>query len=387
VAWSDIRMTASDYPYSFSQWFEEYHDSFKFLDDVGVKLVQALISDGPRNLMEAARKLGLPQSTIYYRMKMLEEKCHLQFEPILTRSNLGLKRISTIIYPNVRSEKVVLSKLKSIQYIDKYYRLLTPNLGFLFVWQVPEKSVGQLRRFLSDMQQDGLIKDFTFNVLGEMYYCGPSLEWYDPSAKVWMFKWSDVRKRLTESSPIELGDPSNYTNLCDKLDVFIIDQMQMNSRIAFSDVAKVANVSVPTVKYRYEKLEKSKVLRGHHAVILAFPPEASRLIDLKIEFPSGRELGTFAAGLKGLPFALVYQKEMGLENLIIRIYLPSSELASLLDLLTELVHANFITNFSFVELDIRTAELYSIPSELFQDGQWKFEIPSEVTAPLNVVSK
>jgi len=377
----------TEYPYSFTQAFEDFHESFKFLDDVGVKLVQALITEGPRNLMEAARKLGLPQSTIYYRMKMLEEKCHLQFEPVLTRSKLGLKRVSTVIYPHMKSAKVVVERLKSINYIDKYYRLLTSNLSYMFVWQVPEKSVGQLRRFLSDMQQDGLIKDFTFNVLGEVNTCGPSLEWYDPSEKMWMFKWSDIRKRLTESSPIELEDPSNYTNLCDKLDMFIIDQMQMNSRMAFSDVAKAANVSVPTVKYRYEKLERSGVLRGHYAHILAFPPEISRLIELKVEFPSSRELGTFAAGLKGLPFAVGYQKEMGLENIIIRIYLPSSELAPLLDLLTDLVHANFITNFSFVELDIRTAELYSIPSELFQDGQWKFEIPSVIAAPLNVVSK
>jgi len=380
-------LTASEYPYSFTQAFEEYHDSFKFLDDIGVKLIQALMLDGPRNVMEAARKLGLPQSTIYYRMKMLEEKCHLQFEPILTWSKLGLKRVSTIIYPNVRSEKAAVSKLKSIKYTEKCYRLLTPNLGYLFVWQIPDKYVGQLRRFLSEMQQDGLIKDFTFSVLGEMQYCGPSLEWYDPSAKVWMFKWSDVRKMLTDSLPIEVEDPSNYTNLCDNLDIFILDQMQMNSRMTFSDVAKAANVSVPTVKYRYEKLERSRVLRGHYAHILAFPPEVSRLIELKVEFPSGRELGTFAAGLKGLPFAVAYQKEIGLENLLVRIYLPSSEIASLLDLLTDLARENFIVNFSFVELDIRTAELYSVPSELFQDGQWKFEIPVAAAAPLNLTTK
>jgi DNA-binding Lrp family transcriptional regulator len=279
------------------------------------------------------------------------------------------------------------SKLKSINYIDKFYRLLTPNLGYLLVWQIPESNVGQLRRFLSEMQQDGLIKDFTFSILGEMQYCGPSLEWYDMSEKTWMFKWSDVRKRLTESPPIEVEDPSNYTNLCDSLDIFIIDQMQMNSRMTFSDVAKAAKVSVPTVKYRYEKLERSKVLRGHYAHILAFPPEASRLIELKVEFPSGRELGTFAAGLKEIPFTVAYQKEMGLENLIVRLYLPSSEMASLLDLLTDLVRENFITNFSFVEIDTRTAELYSVSAELFQDGQWKFEIPTVVAAPLSLTAK
>jgi DNA-binding Lrp family transcriptional regulator len=379
--------TASEYPYSFTQAFEEYYDSFKFLDEVGVKLVQALMSDGPRNVMGAARKLGLPQSTIYYRMKMLEEKCHLQFEPILTWSKLGLKRISTTVYPNVRGEKVAMSKLKSIKFVDKFYRLLTPNLGYLLVWQIPERNVGQLRRFLGEMQQDGLIKDFTFSVLGEMQYCGPSLEWYDLSAKVWVFKWSDVRKRLTESPPIEVEDPSDYTNLCDSLDTFIIEQMQMNSRMPFSDVAKAAKVSVPTVKYRYEKLERAKVLRGHYAHILAFPPEASRLIELKVEFPSSRELGTFAAGLKELPFVVAYQKEVGLENLIARLYLPSSEMASLLDLLTDLAKEDLLTNFSCVEIDTRTAELYTIPTELFQDGHWKFEIPPAIVAPLSLTTK
>jgi len=380
-------LTASDYPYSFTQAFEEYHDSFKFLDDIGVKLIQALMLEGPRNVMEAARKLGLPQSTIYYRMKMLEEKCHLQFEPILTWSKLGLKRVSTIIYPNVRSEKVAVSKLKSIKYVDRCWRLLTPNLGYLFVWRNPEKSISQLRRFLSEMQQDGLIKDFTFSVLGEMNTCGPSLEWYDPSAKVWMFKWSDVRKMLTDSLPIEVEDPSNYTNLCDNLDMLIIEQMEVHSRTSFSEIAKTVSVSVPTVKYRYEKLERSGVLRGHYARILTFPPEVSRLIELKVEFPSSRELGTFAAGLKGLPFALAFQKEIGLGNLIVRLYLPSSEMASLLDLLTDLVRENFILNFSFMELDIRTAESYTLPSELFQEGQWKVVMPSSVRVPLNVALK
>ena len=377
-------MPELDYPYSFVKSFEDFHDSFKFLDNIGVKIVQNLMDVGPRNLMEAARRLGLPQSTIYYRMKMLEEKCHLEFEPQLTLNKVGLKRISAIIYPRVNSHDVVLSKLKSIRYLEKFYRLLTPNLGYLFIWRIPEKSVGQLRQFLGKMQQEGLIKDFTFHLLGEQHICGPSLEWYDPSAKVWVYKWSDVRKRLTESPPIELEDPRDYTNICDKLDIFIVEQIQMQPKIAFSEIAKAAGVSVPTVKYRYEKLERSGVLRGHYPTILAFPPEVSRLIDLRVEFPSGRELGTFAAGLKGLPFALAYQKEVGFNSLIIRAYLPTSELSSLLDLLTDLAHKDFIKGFSFFELDIRTAERYSIESALFEDGQWKFEIPAIAAAPVNL---
>jgi DNA-binding Lrp family transcriptional regulator len=380
-------LSESEYPHSFVQAFEEFHDSFKFLDEVGVKLVQALIAGGPRNVMDAARKLGLPQSTIYYRMKMLEEKCHLEFEPIVTWSKLGLKRVSTIIYPNMKSEKAVLSRLKLMKQIDRCWRLLTPNLGYLFVWRIPEKSVGQLRRFLSEMQQDGLIKDFSFNMLGEMHTCGPSLEWYDPNAKLWVFKWSDVRGRLTGSVPADVDDPPDYSILCDRLDMFIIEQMQMYSRTTFSGIAKAANVSVPTVKYRYEKMEKSGVLRGHYAKILAFPPDVARLIELKVSFPGRRELSTFAAGLKGLPFALAYQKEMGVENLLVRAYIPSSEMASLIDLLTDLARENFITNFSFVELDIRTAEAYTVTSDLFEDGQWKFEIPTVAAVPLTQMSR
>lgn len=128
---------------------------------------------------------------------------------------------------------------------------------------------------------------------------------------------------MTESLPIELEDPSNYTNLCNDLDILVIEQIEMHSRTSFSDIAKSVGVSVPTVKYRYEKLVKLGVLRGHYARILTFPLDVSRLIELKVEFPSSRELGTFAAGLKELPFTLAYQKEMGLENLLVRIYLPS----------------------------------------------------------------
>jgi DNA-binding Lrp family transcriptional regulator len=372
------------YPYSFAKSFEDFHESFKFLDEVGVKIVQSLTSGGPRNLMEVARKLGLPQSTIYYRMKMLEEKCHLSFEPVLAWSKMSLKRVSTVIHPYMKKHSVVLGMLKSIKYIDKCYRLLTPNIGYLFVWCLPEKHVGRLKQFLSELQQEGLIKDFTFSMLGELHVCGPSLEWYDPSAKVWVYKWSDVRKRLTESPPIELEDPRDYTNICDKLDIFIIEQIQMQPKIAFSEIAKAARVSVPTVKYRYEKLERSGVLRGHYPTILAFPPEVSRLIDLRVEFPSGMELGTFAAGLKGMPFALGYQKEIGFNNLVIRAYLPTSELSSLLDLLTDLGYKGLIKDFSFFELDIRTAELYSVESELFEDGQWKFEIPAIASATVKL---
>jgi DNA-binding Lrp family transcriptional regulator len=335
----------------------------------------------------AARRLGFPQSTIYYRMKMLEEKCHFEFEPQLTWSKMGLKRISTIVYPHVKSHDIVLSKLKSIRYFEKFYRLMTPNLGFLFVWRIPENSAGQMRRFLEAMKQESLIKEFTFHLVGEQHVCGPSFEWYDPSTKAWAYRWSDVHKRLTESLPIELEDPGNYFNVCDKLDIFIVERIQMKPKITFSEIAKAAGVSVPTVKYRYGKLERAGVLRGHYPGILAFPPEASRLLDLRVEFPSGRELGTFAAGLKGLPFALAYQKEVGLNNLIVRVYLPSSELAPLLDLLTNLTHKDFIKDFSFFELDIRTAEKYSIESDLFVDGQWKFDVPPVAAVPTNWVSK
>jgi DNA-binding Lrp family transcriptional regulator len=298
---------------------------------------------------------------------------------------MGLKKVYTTIYPNMKSNNIVINKLKSLKYIQAFSRLLTPNLGYLFVWRIPEKNVGHLRRFLSEMQQEGLIKDFTFHILGEFNNCGPSLEWYDPSTKIWIYKWSDIRKRLTESLPIELEDPREYSNLCDKLDILIVEQIQMDPKITFSEIAKAAGVSVPTIKYRYEKLKRSGVLKGYRAKILAFPPEASRLIDIRIEFPSDREMGTFAAGLKGLPFALAYQKEVGLENLIVRAYLPSSELVLLLDLLTDLVHKGFIMNFSFIELDISTAESYTVESELFQDGLWKFEIPSVRVAPENLM--
>jgi hypothetical protein len=84
---------------------------------------------------------------------------------------------------------------------------------------------------------------------------------------------------------------------------------------------------------------------------------------------------------------LAYQKEMGVENLLVRAYIPSSEMASLIDLLTDLARENFITNFSFVELDIRTAEAYTVISDLFEDGQWKFEIPMVAAAPLTQMSR
>jgi DNA-binding Lrp family transcriptional regulator len=344
--------------------FGELHKSFYSLDEVDLRIIGEIRTNGPRNITAIAQALDVAPSTVLRRIDNLTVNLRLSIMTNLAYHKMGVKRAFLRIAPSREDNREVMDKVFSLSYWFQSYRVLGDN-GHLVGFKIPDQLHPHYRAILTGLGNLYSINELSFHTVGEIAGLGPSFRWYSPEEKRWSIRWNEIREKLVKSDPLLLNDPDDYSSQVDQLDTVILLAIESNARTSLSEMARIAGVSIPTVSDRLKKLTERGLILGYVCNLLPFAPEESRLLELIVSFPGKDEMSRFASGLLETPFLLSFSKEAEKNTLFIRSYLPNSDFRSLSVLLSDLMREGAITDFKIIELDVDGERLSQISPTLF----------------------
>jgi len=221
-----------------AQLFGELHRPFYSFDDVDLKIIEEIRTNGPRNITAIAQSLDVAPSTVLRRIDNLTSNLRLSIMTNLAYHKMGARRAFLQIAPSREDDKEVMDKVFSLNYWFQSFNVLGSN-GHLVGFKIPERLHSHYRSMLTGLSSLYSVNELSFHTVGELVGFGPSFRWYDAEGKRWSMPWSEIHRKLVESGPLSLNDPEDYAPKVDQLDISILLAMEANARTSLSEMARV----------------------------------------------------------------------------------------------------------------------------------------------------
>lgn len=348
-------------------YFKGITETEKQLDPTNIKILSAMWKHGSRNLLEISRKTGLPFTSVYHRVAKLEGKTGRVAYVMPETSQLGLVRVVVLAAATPGYEETA---AKAFQ-LPNLWRFINPcegNYTTLSAHAVPAKYLKQFNGYLHKLVEKGMIIRFKAIYTGDSRPNFPNFQYYDPRSKRWSFKWTQwlrgVEKQKVDKT---IEDPKNYRMLLDKKDLLIVKELEKNARKPLTDLAPMLKMSVAAVKYRYDKLVNSGLTEEYALDVHAFPVEISAYHEIMLDFTSSQKMNRFYSFLGQLPFILSVAKVLKRSTLLVRTYIPETQLTNMFTFFSELTTAGFLSSYSCLRLNFAGRETQTISYELYDD--------------------
>jgi DNA-binding Lrp family transcriptional regulator len=373
----------------FPTYFKGITETGKQLDPTNIKILTAMQKFGPRNLLEVSRKTGLPFTSVYHRVAKLEEKTGRVSYVIPETAKLGLVRVVVLVTAKAGVEDLVSQALM----MPNLWRMVNPCEGrytHLSAHAVPPKLMKDFEQYLQRLTEMGLITQLQVIPTGDPVPYLPNFRYYDPASKRWSFQWTDwvaAIKKLTPDK--EINDPSSYQMLFDKKDLLVIKELERNARRSLADMAPLLEMSLPAVKYRFDKrLRQSGVIQHVGFDVKAFPVEISAFHEVMLEFPTREDMNRFYSYLNELFFVDGVVKVLHRNALLVRTYIPETQLMNMFTFFSELANEGIITSYSPIRLSIGGRKTQTISYEIYEDEYgWMVDLKQCATELSKLVQK
>jgi DNA-binding Lrp family transcriptional regulator len=360
----------------FPSYFKGITETGKQLDPTNIKILTAMWRYGPRNLLEVSRKTGLPFTSVYHRVAKLEEKTGRVTYIIPETAKLGLVRVVVLATAKAGAEQLVSQALM----LPNLWRMVNPCEGrytHLSAHAVPPEFMRDFREYLHHLTKLDLITQLKVIHTGDTVTNFPNFRYYDPTSKRWSFQWTQwvaAIKKLTPDK--EIDDPSNYDMLLDKKDLLVVKELEKNARKSLADLAPMLEMSIPAVKYRFDKrLRQSGVIQHVGFDVKPFPVEISAFHEVMLEFPTKEDMNRFYSFINELFFIDAIVKVLHRNALLVRTYIPETQLMNMFTFFSQLANEGIATSYSPIRLSIGGRKTQTISYELYEDEYgWKVNL-------------
>ena len=362
------------------QYFERIHKIVSQLDEMNVKIINAMKKNGPRNLQKIAQIAGLKYPTTYSRVSKLEDGGLLATWAQPNFSRLGLSRAIVYLSPMAGMDALAREALKVPGYWLRLTRCMGDSNGYFSVHAVPTANRQDFQQYLDHLTVSGIAQNYRIYWTGEQYTMVPNFDYYDAKLGKWRFEWEAWLKRLAEASEGKAHKNSaswfmpSETAEFDERDLIILKELMKNGRVKLADLAKIFGVTLPAAKYRFDNIRKRGLIHEYVLDILPYAPDVSDLYEVRMDFKSEALMRSRAEILSTLPFVLNYTPLRGSNSLSVRVYLPRGEMSNLIMLLSTLARMGVLTNFTYVWLDYTTIQAQTIAYKDYTDRNgWHYD--------------
>ena len=348
-------------------YFKGIAETQKQLDPTNIKILTAMWKHGPRNLLEISRRTGIPFTSVYHRVAKLEGKSGRVAYVMPETSRLGLVRVVVLAAANPGCGDMVTWALK-LPNVWRFINHCEGSYTNISAHAVPPRYLKPFNRYVRRLAEKGMISRFKIIYTGDSMPNFPNFQYYNPTVKRWSFEWTrwllDLKKNRNGRT---LEDPPNYKIHVDKKDLLIIKELEKNARRTLADLAPMLKMSVAAVKYRYDKLTNVGGVQQYAFDVHAFPVEISAYHEIMLEFTSSQKMNRFYACLRELPFILSVAKVLQRNAMLVRTYVPETQLANMFAFFSELTNAGFLASYSSLRLNFAGRETQTISYELYND--------------------
>lgn len=346
------------------------------LDETNAKILEGLGSHGPRNLSSLARVLGLPSTTVAFRLSKLIKMNGLQIRARLNFQKLGLKRAVIFAEAKPGKEKTLQNLVDTLQYWTYRIRCFGKFNGVYALFGFPAEFSHEFEDYLTEALKIGALDNYNLYWITDSLEVPPSFQWFDFRRRSWNFQWRQWTSEIEQASgifPQRLHDPEAFPVLVDKIDLLLLKELEKDGTIEFKALAKMVNMTPEAVRYRFQDhIIKRGLVADYEISIFPYPYQSSDLSSFVIEFRNNEALAKFANSLSNKPFILNYAKVIGQNKLVIHFYVPKIEFSNLVNSLNSLIETRLVERFFHVLLDIPSYQRQTVSYELFEKNRWTY---------------
>lgn len=356
------------------QWMLRY---LKMLDPTNAKILEGLGKCGPRNILALAKSIGLPPTTVTFRIKKLVKEGLLKIMANLDYSKLGLMKAVLIAEAKPGQEKKLQQVIDNLDYWIYITRCYGKYDGYYAAFAFPARYEKELKEYLDKAAQ---LKAFTRHIF---YYTtnfpevAPNFDWFNFQSKSWNFRWErwiDEVQNASERLPQKIMEPKTYSIRVDETDILILKELEKDGTAKFTKLAEMTNITPQGVRYRYRRhiLERDLII-DYEVATLPYPLQTSDMCSFIIDFENEEKLAKFANSLQNKPFIITYGKAIGQHSLVIHMYTPKTEFSKFIDSMNRLTEKRLIESFLYVTLDVASFRRQTISYEFFKENKWTYD--------------
>lgn len=362
----------------------------KTLDPINAKILEGLGKYGPRNISFLAKSIGLPHSTVAFRVKKLMKESKLEIFAHLDWNKLGLMKAVVIAYALPGRWNTLWKAFENLSYLTYMARCYAKFHGCYAIFAFPVEYQNDFEDYLDKAMRLQVLSHYLLFWITNPCEVYPNFYWFDFKKRAWNFQWKQwVEEILNASEHLSqrLMDPKACPIMVDEKDLIILRELEQNGMIGFDKLAEVVGITPQSVAYRYyEHIVERKLIIDYDVGIFLYPYEASDLCSFIIEFEDEKALAKFTNCLNDKPFMLSYARVIGQNSLVAHTYTPKLEMPNLIESLDRLAEMNLIKSFFHVTLDVILYKDSPLPCELFEQGTWHYNL-QENLQQLNKIAK
>ena len=358
----------------FDDYYRRASEASKILDSLNTRILGCMATAGPRNLLEVSRRSGIPFTTVYHRVAKLERRIGRVAFLIPSHSKLGLSCLVVIAKAGPGLEEQLTKALKLPNY---WWSVTRCEGGFTHhsIHCVPLEHLTHFGSYLGQLSRNHLVDNLQVVRVGDILPLNPDFEYYDTADRSWRFAWDKWLAKLMRPKTVKrIDDPAKYTRVADKHDLFIIKELEKNGRTTLAKLAAMMDMTLPGVKYHYDKLLAKDACRHFKIEAFPFPIEISAVYDLMLNFPSREHMNRFFSIASNLFFLYQVAKAIGKNSLMFRAYIPEMQVSNMFQFLSELTRRRMLASYSALRLRFETRARQTVSYELFDEKKgWIFD--------------
>jgi DNA-binding Lrp family transcriptional regulator len=355
-------------------YYQRLFEASNMLDSLNVRILGCMANVGPRNLLEVSRRTRIPFTTVYHRVNRLEKRVRRVAQLLPSYSKLGLTCLVVIAKARPATEEQLANGLKLPNYWSSVTRC---EGGFTHhsVQCVPVEYLTGFDRYLRQLLRNGLVDNLQVVRVGDIIPLNLNFQYYNVTDRTWSFTWDRWFEKLIQLKTIKrIDDPVSYARVTDKHDLFIVKELQKNARTRLAGLARMMGLTLPGVKYHYDRMVARGVCKHFWIEVFPCPIEVSAVYDIMLDFPSRESMNKFFSFLNSLFFFIDVTKVVGKNSLLVRAHIPEMQVSNMFQFLSQLASRRALTSYSALRLRFETRASQTISYELFDEKKgWIFD--------------
>jgi hypothetical protein len=356
--------------------------------DLEARIIAAIGSAGPRNVAQIARLTGAHQETIRYKIKKRFAGRGFRFQAEVDYSRLGLSlywaRLE--LHPLYHSSASrFFDALNRAGYLVHFSKIV-PSGHFVALFALPSGKGGDLGRFLDRLVDRRIITGFALSrVLAERHK-PMDVGHFNFQKGRWEVDWQRVKASAESPLPAEGGQPSR---MADEVDMLMIKELQIDGLQHTVGIARKLRMNSKTLEYHYRTHIIGRKLVPRYRVrwmrdLTKTVGHSTLVAVLTFRKLHEDDYRNIQRAVSRMPYLWVeYRLKDGTYIAILGV--PTAEFMEMMGYVNDelpLLGAKVETGF----MKVGESFNFTIPYNMFSDGEWKFDVGEMEEAVLKELS-
>ena len=352
------------------------------------RIISAIGSAGPRNIALISRMTGAPQETIRYKIKKRFSRLGFRFHAEVDHGKLGLSqhwsnlRFSRQYY---NSASRLFETLNQVGYLT-YYAKVLPQGHFVAIFSLPTERAEEFKGFLSFLEKRRILDGSSLEeaVVSRHPHMNP--RFFNFGTGRWEVDWNKVRS--DPGTPL-VPDKERKSPVADSYDLLLIKELQKNALQHTVAIARSLKIDEKMLEYHNRvhvlgnRLVRSYIVRWTKDIEKRL---IHSVLTTRFTFKNldHKEFEKVQRVVSKIPY-LWAEDLLRDGTYIATIHIPVTDQMSTFSYLSDEV-SELDSKVEIGFLRPNESYLYTVPYEMFEDGEWKFDPGRMESAVMKTIS-